>query len=86
MRKIYFTMMAVVAFAITAFATDYVVSGHYDQNKNGLYVETGTSNGSPYFVKAATNGGREYAIAKQGSCWAMGDHFGNGYGYELRSR
>ena len=78
MRKIYFTMMAVLALAITAFATDYVVSGHWRQEMNGLYVETGTSGGSTYFVKAATNGGREYAIAKQGSCWGLGEHRGNG--------
>ena len=55
------------------FAANYVVSGAGDTRCNGLYVETGTQNGKPYYIYS--NEGRNYAIGWDmwGSRWQLGE-------------
>jgi len=84
MKKIYLIIASFFLLS-NSYATDYVVSGSWYEELNGLYVEAGTRDGHPYFVKAAENTmDMEKAIA-YGGCWEIGDHFGNGMvmGFEM---
>jgi hypothetical protein len=76
MKKIYL-FIATLSCLFNTYATNYVVSGAFDERLNGVYVEAGIIDDKPYFVKAAENGEMEKGIAFMG-CWRIGDHFGNG--------
>jgi hypothetical protein len=76
MKKIYL-FIATLSCLFNTYATDYVVSGAFDERLNGVYVEAGIIDDKPYFVKAAENGEMEKGIAFMG-CWRIGDHFGDG--------
>ena len=78
MRKFYL-IIATLCFIFTVSATDYVVSGSWNQELNGLYIEAGTKDGYPYFVKSGDNQNREMGIAYQWGMWVIGSHYGNGY-------
>ena len=78
MRKFYL-LFATLCCMFMASATDYVVSGSYYQELNGLYVESGTKDGYPYFVKTGENEYDEMGIAYQWGNWVIGRHYGNGY-------
>ena len=78
MKKIYL-IIASFFLLINSYATDYMVSGSYYQELNGLYIEAGTKDGYPYFVKSGGNEYSEMGIAYQWGIWAIGRHYGDGY-------
>lgn len=68
MKKIQTTLMLLLIFSIHSWAVNYVVTGAWDSNMNGNYIETGTVNGEPYFIH--TNG--NYALGYDGYVWVIG--------------
>ena len=72
MQKTTLSFMLILLASIHSWAVNLVVSGSWNNDMNGLYVETGTQNGKPYFVKS-TGGGMNYAIGYDGCCsWQIG--------------
>ncbi|MEY5048715.1 MAG: hypothetical protein RLZZ175_2074 [Bacteroidota bacterium] len=72
MQKTTLSFMLILLASIHSWAVNLVVSGSWNNDMNGLYVETGIQNGKPYFVKS-TGGGMNYAIGYDGCCsWQIG--------------
>jgi hypothetical protein len=88
MKKIQITLFFLLAYSLQSWAVNLQVSGLMYLELNGVYVETGTQNGQPYFVKSSV-GGMSYAIGYDGCCqWSIGPEINPGsidwidYSYE----
>ncbi|MEI6882282.1 MAG: choice-of-anchor Q domain-containing protein [Bacteroidota bacterium] len=67
--------IAAVLFSTSSFATDYTVSGASSSSFNGTYVQSGTCNSRPAYIRSSA--GTNYAISFNGSYWRLGTYSSN---------